>query len=1333
MRSKIFLCISIVLLAAITLGVASAADNSTNDLNLEFEEIDEIEMGEPIKNSPEDSSPLSDEEKITPNLTVKPTAESYKYGADATITVRLSERDAGIDGEVQATIDNTTYPIAITNGDGRLTIPNLETGSYPVTVKFNGTDRYESVTNTDATIVIEKSRKVTANVVVENTTYGNPAILKITNLSDVDGNPVSAYGGFQLVGPAHPYGSIYVRKGSLTTQFNDLPVGNYTAWIVFGNNIGGTYEFENYAVDFVVNKAPMILTSEILDEAYNTKTLKINVADLKNKKISGKINITIDGETFLLDENITGEMNIALNSLKKGTHSIDISFDDANYEKASQTKEITIEREITSVNLTAEYSAAGENAVININVFNATGKVSVILNGREEILTLDKNGNAKYVIRNIAPGDYFVTAIYHGNDNYGFASAQTSFSIDKLNSSITVNATDSKIGENVTVSVNVSEGATGIVMIDINGNKYAINLTDSNSTTVEFERAGTYDITATYLGDDSYKQSSGSATVVVSDKLPANIKVILPERIESGDEINVNVSADSDAELTVYINDELFTGKNMTLTSGIYNITVVAPENENYKSETYFKVFEVTKKEPSISITSIDNVKIGDVISVNVESESDGEITVEINGVNVTGDYEIKTSGVYTVTAESSETDNYKKGFETYTFTVEEEAVEPKKNPTIVIEIPDDIKASASVLVNVSVLNATGNVTIILDGLETTKTLENGIANINMENITEGNHTITAIYYGDETYNPAHNTANLEIAEKITPQPEKQNTTITITTPEEIKTGDTININVNIANATGNVTIIFDGDENSLTLENGSGKLLVENITAGKHTITAIYYGDETYNPAHNTVNIEIAEEIIPQPEKQNTTITITTPEEIKTGDTINIYINIKNATGNISVFIDGDEKLLTLENGSADIQLNSIPVGLHSISAVYYGDENYLKSTASKSFRVDKQKTEISVKIGEIKINEPVIVEINIPNATGNIQVIADGEKHVVPLDENGTATVDIGKASAGSHGIVVIYEGDESRTPAYSIANFTVANYIVTEFANITIMEDMNITAALLDADGNPISNATVNYSIGSMSNSTKTGVDGSFTIAGMNGELIAISYAGNDTYLAASTSIRLNNASPEMLATQFNVTNGYRLEVYAVDYKAGERGAMFDVLLTDSNGNPLANQSVLFGINGWVHNKTTDANGVAHLQINLQDANYYTCAPCYLGNTTYNATFASAMINVVKKPITISASAKSYKATAKTKKYTVTLKTIKGSSADGKTYLSAGKKVTLKINGKTYTSKINAKGQATFSIKLTKKGKFQSVVNFAGDNTYESASKKVTITIK
>uniref|UniRef100_UPI00386B07FB hypothetical protein n=1 Tax=Methanobrevibacter sp. TaxID=66852 RepID=UPI00386B07FB len=67
------------------------------------------------------------------------------------------------------------------------------------------------------------------------------------------------------------------------------------------------------------------------------------------------------------------------------------------------------------------------------------------------------------------------------------------------------------------------------------------------------------------------------------------------------------------------------------------------------------------------------------------------------------------------------------------------------------------------------------------------------------------------------------------------------------------------------------------------------------------------------------------------------------------------------------------------------------------------------------------------------------------------------------------------------------------------------------------------------------------------------------------------------------------------------------------------------------------------------------------------------------------------------------------------------------------DGKTYLKAGKKLTLKVNGKTYTANINSEGIAKFSIKLTKKGKFTAKITFAGDKTYKSSSKTIKVTIK
>ena len=185
-------------------------------------------------------------------------------------------------------------------------------------------------------------------------------------------------------------------------------------------------------------------------------------------------------------------------------------------------------------------------------------------------------------------------------------------------------------------------------------------------------------------------------------------------------------------------------------------------------------------------------------------------------------------------------------------------------------------------------------------------------------------------------------------------------------------------------------------------------------------------------------------------------------------------------------------------------------------------------------------------------------------------------------------------------------------------------------------------------------------------------------------------------------------------------------------ANDYYANERGAFFYGILKDTDGNILANRNVSIAVNGPIYNVTTDDQGRAGLQVNFMIANVYTYALSFKGDDEYNAAaMASSKLTVTKKSISISASAKSFKAKAK-KTIKVTLKAAKN-PYDGKVYLKAGKKVTLKIKGKTYTAKANKNGVAKFTIKLTKKGKYTAKIKFAGDKTYKSASKSIKITIK
>lgn len=213
--------------------------------------------------------------------------------------------------------------------------------------------------------------------------------------------------------------------------------------------------------------------------------------------------------------------------------------------------------------------------------------------------------------------------------------------------------------------------------------------------------------------------------------------------------------------------------------------------------------------------------------------------------------------------------------------------------------------------------------------------------------------------------------------------------------------------------------------------------------------------------------------------------------------------------------------------------------------------------------------------------------------------------------------------------------------------------------------------------------------------------------------------------------TSSIIVKETPQTSLDTIIKVTS--KITRLATDYNAGERGGMFYAYLTDINGNPLANKIIQIAVNKKIYNVTTDKQGKAGIRINLISASTYTYTASFKGDDTYNAApLVSSKLTVTKKSTSIKASAKTFKAKAKTKKISVTLKTVKN-KFDGKTYLKKGKKITLKINGKTYTAKTNAKGVAKFNIKLTKKGKFKTVIKFAGDKTYKASEKSIKITIK
>ncbi len=177
------------------------------------------------------------------------------------------------------------------------------------------------------------------------------------------------------------------------------------------------------------------------------------------------------------------------------------------------------------------------------------------------------------------------------------------------------------------------------------------------------------------------------------------------------------------------------------------------------------------------------------------------------------------------------------------------------------------------------------------------------------------------------------------------------------------------------------------------------------------------------------------------------------------------------------------------------------------------------------------------------------------------------------------------------------------------------------------------------------------------------------------------VTVTYSGDNEYK--------NNV------TKYNITvlNNKDVNLNSSDivmfYKDGSR---FVGILTDYKGNPIANQTLTFTINGRTYIKTTDVNGTASIALNLipgiYNANVY-----FNGTKDYN----SASVNVsvtIKSTIEGSDIVKIYQ------NGTQFFATFYG--ADGKT-LANNTNVTFNINGVFYTRQTNENGTAKLTINL------------------------------
>ena len=531
--------------------------------------------------------------------------------------------------------------------------------------------------------------------------------------------------------------------------------------------------------------------------------------------------------------------------------------------------------------------------------------------------------------------------------------------------------------------------------------------------------------------------------------------------------------------------------------------------------------------------------------------------------------------------------------------------------------------------------------------------------------LSPGEHNITTEYSGDDKYVPTTNTTTVVSRVGI------DNMTVVI--PNNVN--NVTNTNITVENlpkdATGNVTVNIDGKNYTGEVKNGTVVIIIPPLAPGEHNITTTYPGDDKYAPATNTTSVVSKVGI------ENMTVII--PDTINNVTSSNITVtNLpKDASGNVTVTVDGKNYTGEVKNGTAIITIPPLTPGNHNITTTYEGDDKYAPTTNTTSViskvGIDNMTVIPSDNLNDVD-NGTITVELP-KDATGNVTINIDGKNYTGEV-ENGTVIITIPPLSPGNHNITTTYSGDDKYAPMSK--NSTVvskqdinSNVTVDIPESMTHGENSTITIDLPeDATGN------VTISIDGK-NYTGIVVNGSVNISipalDTGNYTIITYYSGDDNYTSFTKETNVTVVKNSFILTTEDVVMFYK------------DGSKWFARLTDLNGNPIANQSVSFTINGVTYNKVTDINGTALLSINLNSGVYTGVVSAR--NISKNVTIT------VNSTIEGNGIVKMYQ------NGTQFYATFYGANDE----VLANTNVTFNINGVLYTRQTNVNGTAKLNINL------------------------------
>ena len=556
--------------------------------------------------------------KFDTNLTIN--VDDVKSGEDATATITVNPDN--LRGEAILCVNGVNTTIFLKSEVTNITMHNLTSGSYNVTVYYPGDSKYAPSNATTTFKVLRDSCNLTVNI-----TYNDD----LTGIITVKTNPNTCTGEIGAYINNEFY-KLNLTNGTAVFNVNFTKGSNYIYVLYLGDK---QFESASWNTTLNITSIDFILSGENLTIKEQDNSLyHFNLTDTDGTPyVYAKVEINIDNKNYTVMTNSKGLGYLNLN-LKAGEYILKATFNGFTVENKIIVKPADLNIDIKDI-------LAGETEVITANLpANATGNITFIVDGKTYNKTL-KNGAASVEIANLGLGKHSLKVIYSGDSNYINNTKEVEFNIKNSLSSITINSIkDGIYGESITITANITRGADGNVTFTIDSDSKTVEIVNGVAkVTFNKVNAGDKTVKATYNGNNIYQGSSDSKEFKIA-KAPSNISIITSEIVE-GQNVRIWAIVNDDATGNVTFRIlGLYSPRNKTisngnaswlispLTSGSYTINAYYNGDNNYLSSNTTMVISVNQ---TVS-----------VLKVNVEVYEDDMVVTAIlktqGGQLITGD-----------------------------------------------------------------------------------------------------------------------------------------------------------------------------------------------------------------------------------------------------------------------------------------------------------------------------------------------------------------------------------------------------------------------------------------------------------------------------------------------------------------------------------------------------------------------------------------------------------------------------------------------------------------------------------------------------------------------